>query len=58
MITKIGILNGGRIGLSLAIWERVKWEENVKGWDEGALVSGAGGRGEVWRKWKGFLSRG
>jgi hypothetical protein len=34
--TKIGNLNGGRIGLSSALWKRVKWEENMKGWDEGA----------------------
>jgi hypothetical protein len=29
-------LNGERIGLSLALWERIKWEESRQGWDQGA----------------------
>ncbi|KAJ4811064.1 DUF1262 family protein (DUF1262) [Rhynchospora pubera] len=33
---KTGDLKGERIGLSLALWERIKWEENRNGWDEGA----------------------
>ncbi|KAJ1702390.1 hypothetical protein LUZ63_002169 [Rhynchospora breviuscula] len=33
---KTGDVTRERIGLSLALWERVKWEENREGWDEGA----------------------
>jgi len=33
---KTGNLNGERIGLSLALWERIKWEENRGGWDQGS----------------------
>ncbi|XP_078179523.1 uncharacterized protein LOC144573619 [Carex rostrata] len=31
---KTGVLNGERIGLNLALWEMIKWEENRGGWDD------------------------
>ncbi|KAJ4811065.1 DUF1262 family protein (DUF1262) [Rhynchospora pubera] len=32
---RTGDFNSERIGLSFALWERIKWEENRNGWDEG-----------------------
>lgn len=33
---RTGDLNEERIGLSLSLWERIRWEENREGWDEEA----------------------